>query len=496
MDLRHEVVAYIRREGLLQPGDKVVVGVSGGPDSLCLLHVLWAQQAALEIEIYVAHLNHQLRGAEADEDARFVAATARTWGLPCTVEAYDVGALAREHKMAIEEAARRARYAFLWRVAGQVGAEQVAVAHNADDQSETVVMHWLRGSGLAGLRGMLPAVQLSALRLLERPARAQPAWLIRPLLETPRAAIEAYDAAHGLAPRFDRSNLDTTLYRNKLRHELIPYLGRAYKPNFPEIVRRSARVIRDDYDLLCTLRDQAWQETVRSTTSEAIVFEREAWRALHPSLQRGTIRKAVQQLRWSLRDIGFVHVENAMRVAVEGDAGTQATLPDGLALVVDYETIAVVEAGYRPQPEWPALAVDRVELQVPGTTALPGDGETTIELIGREQLPAGWARNSDPWRAYLDANVTGTELALRRRREGDRFCPLGMGGRHKLVSELLVNEKVPSYWRDQVPLLVRADGEVMWVCGQRIDERAKIRADTSQAIAIELRTPDKGLADV
>jgi tRNA(Ile)-lysidine synthase len=496
MDLQHEVVAYIRREGLLRPGDKVVVGVSGGPDSLCLLHVMWANRDALQIEIHVAHLNHQLRGAEADEDARFVAATAAAWGLPCTVEAHDVGALAHEHKIAIEEAARRARYAFLWRAAGQTGAGRVAVAHNADDQSETVVMHWLRGSGLAGLRGMLPAVRLSALRLLERPGRAVPAWLIRPLLETPRAAIEAYNEAHGLAPRFDRSNLDTTLYRNKLRHELIPYLERAYKPNFPEIVRRSARVIRDDYDLLCTLRDGAWQETVRSAAGEAVVFRREAWRALHPALQRGTIRKAVQQLRWSLRDVGFVHVEAAMRVAVEGDAGAQATLPDGLALIVGYETIAVAEAGYRPPPEWPALTVARVELQVPGTTALPGDGEATIELLPRGQLPAGWALNADPWRAYLDADVTGTKLALRRRKEGDRFCPLGLGGRHKLVSELLVNEKVPAYWRDEIPLLVRADGEIMWVCGQRIDERARIRADTSQAIAIELCTPGKGLADV
>lgn len=496
MNLQRELVAYIRREGLLRPGDKVIVGVSGGPDSLCLLHILRANQDALGIEIHVAHLNHQLRGAEADEDARFVAATAAAWGLPCTIEARDVGALAREHKMAIEEAARRARYAFLWRVAGQTGAGRVAAAHNADDQSETVVMHWLRGSGLAGLRGMLPAVQLSALRLLERPADAVAVWLIRPLLETPRAAIEAYNAAHGLAPRFDRSNLDTTLYRNKLRHELIPYLERAYKPNFPEIVRRSARVVRDDYDLLCTLRDQAWQETVRSTTSEAVVFEREAWRALHPSLQRGTIRKAVQQLRWSLRDVGFVHVEDAMRVAVEGDAGAQATLPDGLALVVGYETIAVAGAGYRPTPDWPALTVARVELQVPGTTALPDDGEVTIEVMGREQLPAEWTRNPDPWRAYLDVDVTGTELALRRRKEGDRFCPPGMGGKHKLVSELLVNEKVPVYWRDEIPLLVRADGEIMWVCGQRIDERAKIRAGTSQVIAIELRTPDKGLVDV
>lgn len=490
MDLAREVLAYVRREELLRPGDRVVAGVSGGPDSLCLLHILWATRAELGIEIHVAHLDHQLRGAEAADDARFVAELAARWELPYTVVARDVAAIAREQKMAIEEAARRTRYAFLLRVAHRVGAARIAVAHNADDQSETVVMHWLRGSGLAGLRGMLPATPMSELRLFGPPADGAPTWLVRPLLETPRAEVERYCAAHGLEPRFDRSNLDTTFYRNRLRHELIPYLERAFKPNFPEIVRRSARVIRDDYDLLCTLRDRAWGETVRSATSEAVILKRDAWRGLHPALQRGIIREAVQHLRWSLRDIGFEHVEAAVQVGLEGGAGAQATLPDGVMLTVGYQTITVAEAGFRPAADFPALNVARVELNVPGVTLLPGDGGVTIRLIPREQLPAGWTRNADPWRACLDAEATGNDLALRRRQEGDRFCPLGLGGRHKLVSELLVNEKVPAYWRDEIPLLVRDDGEIMWVCGQRIDERAKIGEDTSRVMVVELRTPD------
>lgn len=492
MDLAREVVAYIRREGLVVRGDTVVVGVSGGPDSLCLLHVLWAHRAELEIDLHVAHLNHQLRGAEAEADAHFVAGLASRWGLPCTVEARDVAAVAREHKMAIEEAARRARYAFLLRVARRGGAARIAVAHQADDQTETVVMHWLRGSGLAGLRGMLPATPMSALRLLDPSAEGAPVWLVRPLLETPRVEVERYCDAEGLEPRFDRSNLDTTLFRNKLRHELIPYLERAYKPNFSEIVRRSARVIRDDYDLLCELRDQAWRDTVCSATDEVVTVRREAWRALHPSLQRGLIRRAVGQLRHSLRDLGFSHVEAARQVGLEGDVGAEATLPAGLVWAVGYRTITLAKAGYQPAPEFPALRVDRVELRVPGVTPLPEDGEATVRAIPREELPAGWAQNADPWRAYLDGDVTGTDLALRRRQEGDRFCPLGLGGKHKLVSELLVNDKVPAQWRDQVSLLVRGDGEIMWVCGQRIDERAKVRDRTSLVMAVQLHALGKG----
>jgi len=492
MDLAREVVAFIGREALLRPGDRVVTGVSGGPDSLCLLHILWTHRAELGIEIHVAHLNHRLRGAAAEEDARFVAGLASRWELPYTVEARDVAAVAREHKMAIEEAARRTRYAFLLEVAHRIDAARIAVAHNADDQAETVVMHWLRGSGLAGLRGMLPATPMSALRLFGPPARGEPTWLVRPLLETPRTEVEHYCEAHGLEPRFDRSNLDTTLFRNKLRHELIPYLERAFKPNFSEVVRRSARVIRDDYALLCELRDQAWEQTVRSATHEAVILRREAWRALHPALQRGIIREAVQRLRHSLRDLGFLHVEAAVQVGLEGGAGAQATLPAGLVLTVGYGTITLAEAGFRPAADFPALHVPRVELDVPGVTPLPGDGEAVIRLIPREQLPAGWTHNADPWRAVLDAAATGTHLALRRRQEGDRFCPLGLGGKHKLVSELLVNAKVPAEWRDEIPLLVRGDGEIMWVCGQRIDERARVSAGTSLVMVIELRTPGKG----
>jgi tRNA(Ile)-lysidine synthase len=487
MDVQRAVMSFMQRERLSLPGARIVVGVSGGPDSLCLLHVLCKCQEDLGIELHVAHLNHMIRGTDADEDAAFVADRAAGWHIPCTVEACDVPAIAEEHKLALEEAARRARYAFLYGVARTVGATRVAVAHNADDQSETVLMHWLRGAGLAGLRGMVPAVRMAELRLFERPEEANDLWLIRPLLEVPRADVERYCQEHDLEPRFDRSNLDTTLYRNKLRHELLPYLEREYKPRFREILRRSAQVARDDYDLLCELRDRAWQETVQEACAEAVILERGAWRALHPSLQRATVRHAVRHLRWNLRDVNFVHVEAAVQVAREGDVGAQATLSRNVVLTVGYDTIVIADAAFSPPVDWPALDVDRLSLSVPGMTPLPGGGFVQIGLVSPERMPADWARNTDRWRAFLDADVVGTAVCLRRRQDADRFCPLGLGGRHKLVSELLVNEKVPAQWRDQVPLLVRGDGEIMWVCGWRVDERARVTEDTAQVMAVCLR---------
>jgi tRNA(Ile)-lysidine synthase len=501
MDMQGKVLAFVRRESLLAAGETVVVGVSGGPDSLCLLHVLGALRNELGIRLHAAHLNHLIRGADADADAQFVADRAAEWGIPCTVEARDVPAFAREHSLAIEEAARRVRYAFLVEVARRVGATRIAVGHNADDQSETVLMHWLRGAGLAGLRGMLPATHMADLRLIGRPEQMTGLWLVRPLLEVPRPAIEAYNHGQGLFPRFDRSNLDTTLYRNKLRHELLPYLEREFKPRLGEILRRSARVIRDDYGLLRVLVDEAWAEVVREASGEAVVLDRARWRALHPSLQRATLRDTVQHLRRNLRDVNFVHVENAVQVAREGDAGAQATLPQRVVLTVGYRTLTVADAHFVPRPDFPSLAGPsrgdaaagaraRVPLAVPGVTPLPGRGQVEVRIVSRPDLPAGWAQNVDPWRAYLDADVLGPRLTLRSRQAGDRFCPLGLGGRHKKVSDLLINERVPAWWRDRVPLLVDEDDRVVWVCGYRVDERARVRESTKRVAVVHLWVED------
>jgi tRNA(Ile)-lysidine synthase len=403
------------------------------------------------------------------------------------VEARDVPSLAEERGLAIEEAARRARYAFLAEVAQRAGAGRIAVAHNADDQSETILMHWLRGAGLAGLRGMLPAVRMAELRLIVGPGEGGDLWLIRPLLDVERADIERYCDRHNLEPRFDRSNLDTTLYRNKLRHELLPYLEQTYKPGFAEILRRSARVIRDEYDLLTALRDRAWQDVVRDASERAVVFDLAAWRALHVALQRATLREAVRRLRWDLRDVNYQHIEQAVRVASEGDAGSQATLPRRVMLTVGYEAIFVADDTFVPRADFPALYVPRLLLVVPGTSFLQHGGQVSIDIVPRADLPSDWAQNDDPWLAFLDLDAIGSRLWLRQRQDGDRFCPLGMGGRAKLVSDLLINEKVPAWWRDWVPLLVNDKDEIMWVCGWRVDERARLRDDTVRVAIIRLR---------
>ncbi|MFB0534125.1 MAG: tRNA lysidine(34) synthetase TilS [Anaerolineae bacterium] len=483
MDVVSTVRHTIDRYGLLLPEETVVIGVSGGPDSLCLLHILNRLRSEYRIELHVAHLNHRMRGSEADADAAFVARLTEEWGLPCTVEAYDVPTLATEKKLSLEEAARRARYAFLAEVAEQVGAKRIAVGHNADDQTESVLMHWLRGAGLAGLRGMLPAISLSDYRLLEERDKGQGAFtLIRPLLEVTRAEIEAYCAEHSLQPRFDRSNLDTTYYRNRLRHELIPYLE-GYNPGIREVVRRSARVITDDYAYLRAELDRFWPQVVISESDRVIKFDLAAWRSLPTSFQRSTLRQAIHRLRRSLRNINWIHVEDARVALLEKPAGTQVTLPQGLLLTMSYQTFTVADESYVELPtDLPLLAVDSLPLAVPGTTQLPeSPWRVEARLLSRRELPPGWEDNQDPWQAFLDHDVVGSELVLRRRRPGDRFRPLGLAGSQTTLREFMINVKIPAPWRHLVPV-VASPRHIVWLAGWRVDERARITKSTKRVL--------------
>ena len=484
-----QVRATIRRHSLLAAGETVVVGVSGGPDSLCLLHVLSCLRSEVDLALHVAHLDHGLRGAESEADAGYVASVAEGWGLPCTVERVDVPALAREGRLAVEEAARRARYAFLARVAGAVGSRTIAVGHNADDQAETVLMHWLRGSGLAGLRGMQPRTRLGDYRLLEGPAGPLPVpsdlWLVRPLLEVTRADILAYCSSQGLEPRFDRSNLDTTYFRNWLRLTVIPLLAQ-HNPRIQDVIRRSARVFTDDYALLRLLLDDAWPAIVQEEAPGRIAFDLAVWRALPTSLQRSTLREAIHRLRRSLRDIAFVHIEDALEVARDGPAGQQATLPQGLVLTVGYDRLMVAGVdSSEALPDWPLLAAEGEPLRVsvPGCTPLPeSEWELEAELVDRSGLPSDWDANPDPWLAYLDGSAVAGPLWLRTRRQGDRFRPMGMRG-HVALSNFLTNQKAPRRARCRLPLLVDENG-ILWVCGQRPDERARVREGTGQVLVL------------
>jgi tRNA(Ile)-lysidine synthetase-like protein len=507
MNVLETVRNEIKHTQVLKPGATIVVGVSGGSDSLCLLHVLRHLSDEYDWSLHVAHLNHCLRGSEADEDMVFVALLALDWDLPCTIEAIDVAAVSKKRRVSLEETSRQVRYGFLAGVAQRVGADAVAVAHQADDQSETVLMHLLRGTGLAGLKGMAPKVDMGSLHLIKdgetRAPLNQRTQLVRPLLSVPRAEIETYCQNNSLSPRFDRSNLDTSLFRNRLRHELLPLLE-TYNPNVRTLLRRTAAVAQADHDLVETALEDAWAQTVQEQGEHSISFDLLGWRALPIALQRAAVRHAAYQLRPQLRDVGFVHIEDAVEIANAGSTGAQATLPQGLCLTVGYRTLRFADQDAPPPiPDWPLLWHDEpVPVAVPGQTE-PLNQQLSPRAVGASRS-SGWVLEAEPWSgkrelvrsnpdrwtAYVDADRLSPHTALRRRIPGDRFRPLGMQGHEVELADFMVNAKIPRAWREYVPLFVNRwpdagnRDEIVWLVGWRIDERAKVTARTRNTLRL------------
>jgi tRNA(Ile)-lysidine synthase len=488
MSLRDQVLQTIEDHGLLRRGETVVIGLSGGPDSLCLASVLRELVAECHLTLHAAHLHHGIRGAEADLDAAFVVALCQHWDLPCTVAQVDVPELARERHLALEEAARQARYAFLAATARSLGAPVVAVGHHADDQVETVLMHLLRGSGLAGLCGMRPSSWLDELRYGgERQAvpDGQRIRLVRPLLHVARSEIVAYCAQEGLQPRVDRSNADTAHLRNCLRHELVPLLA-TYNPNLRQTLTRTADVLAGDYALLRDLVNETWTDLVRQENDQAIALDLTALRSLPLGLQRSLLREAIHRLRASLRDVGWAHVDDALRVVRHGAVGARATLPAGLELLLDYDRAWIAARGaalgQRSRPQ----VTDALPLAPVGVTPLAsGAWQVEITTVDRDALPQAWADNPDPWLAYLDADLLFAPLALRPRRSGDTFWPLGLGAA-KAVREFMIDCKLPARERADTPLLLSGE-QIAWLVGWRVDQRFAVSEATQHVAVVRIR---------
>lgn len=453
------VRAYIAKHQLLAPGQPLVVGVSGGTDSIALLNVLNNLKEDYNIHLIVAHFNHGLR-PEAADDAEFVWRTAQAWGLECVVEKTDVKALAEEKGLSLEEAGRLARYTFF----ATLG-DRAAVAHHADDQAETVLMHFLRGSGAAGLRGMRP--------LNQQTVNGRSLTIIRPFLEVTRAEIEAYLAEHQLPFVTDASNADTQFFRNRLRHELLPVL-QTYNPNIREVLGRTAEVMAEDYVLLQSVVQEAWMATRLGVESERVRFKLDRWRVLPLGLRRGLLREALTRLRPDLRNLDFTPLESGLTWAQTAHSGHTADLLAGLALAVVGNELQV-------------LVKHSVAIAEPASVSLAVPGETqflnyrfTTTLV--DQVSLADIKTKDAWTAYLNSKLA--PFTVRARRPGDRFAPLGLAGSLKL-SDYLINTKLPLDARDTWPLVCCGpEAEtIVWVGGAALADSAKV-VEGQQAVKI------------
>jgi tRNA(Ile)-lysidine synthase len=383
----------------------------------------------------------------------------------------DVKLYAGAHRLSEEEAARILRYRFLFEQARQMGAQAVAVAHSADDQVETVLMHLLRGSGLAGLKGM---------QFFSLPnAWSQKIPLVRPLLEFWRDEILAYCEEHGLSPVLDPSNRDLSHFRNRLRLELIPVLE-DYNPSIRRILWRTAEVLKGDFEIVEGEVDESWLACVSRSGEGFTAFDFQELERQKVGIQRHLFRRAIAALQPGIRDIHFEAIERALQYLNDPARPDQIDLIGHLRLVSEPGRlwIAAWDAEL-PSDEWPQLKdKESLRLQLPGTLELPGGWQLRISSPSDARAALREAEaNADPYRAWLAVDPPQARLILRPSRPGERFRPMGMVEGSMKLSDFMINQKVPRRARPGWPL-VDVGGEVAWVPGYRVGQGYRLTPES------------------
>lgn len=464
--MQNRILEYIRQQQLIARGDKLIVALSGGPDSVCLLHMLHTLRNELGIDIHAAHLNHKLRGAESDEDSHYVSELAQSFDIPLTSHSSDVASYRRSGSLSLEEAARELRYAFLAEVVNNQGGTGIVTGHTRDDQIETILMNIIRGSGIRGLRGLQPKTILKAGK------NSIPVTVIRPLIPLSRAETAEYCRQHGLFPRSDSSNQSTDFLRNRIRLELVPLL-KSYNIKIEDSLLRLAAISNDDYLLIEERSKEIWHR-VAQAEDDRLSLDLKSLEALPRTLQRHTMANALQYMLGSLYDIEFTHIES-MAELIQKPAGKSLHLPQGLLLIKEYDRLILTRDPHSSCP-FPPLKESYI-IDVPGCYYLDG-----WKINAEIATPPLQVDSYDRFTALLDLDKTGQRLTVRTRKPGDRFYPLGMNSPKKL-QDFMVDIKIPRTWRDRVPLIC-SPNSILWIVGWRIDERMKVCPATQRILKI------------
>ena len=469
MSLHEQVKRAIEKHKLLSPGERVLVAVSGGPDSVALLHVLHDLQNEFSLHLEVAHLQHGIRGADAEEDAQFVAKLAKQLAVPFHLKKIDLPRMKSEAGRGnLEALARKERYRFFAAVVRERNLGKVATAHTVNDQAETVLMWLMRGSGMKGLGGMEPLHHFQT-----EGCMADESFVVaRPLLAVSKAEIIDFLNAKRLAYRVDRTNQDDRLLRNWIRLELIPKLEVRSGPGFSTRLAHQAELLRGDEWVLEGL---ARRELDRIRRADGL--HRELFLKQPAALQRRILRLWIEGASGHLLGVDFDHIAAMLKLIAGGPPQGRLALPGGLELVKEYQVLRLVKRNRK----WKRAPCYSYELKIGIPLGIPVAGVT----VHSERMAAPLVNLPDSLsEAVFDTALLPRTLTLRNFRRGDRFQPLGMAG-HKKVKDFFVEKKIPLAVRATLPLLLAGD-EILWIPGHGRSEAARIGPETEEILRLRV----------
>ena len=471
--LFNTVEKTITVHGMLKPKDSVVVGVSGGPDSVALLHILLKFAPRFSLRLGIAHLNHCLRQYESDKDAKFVESLAKAFDLPCYVQKRDVRRYQIENKLSLEEAARAVRYNFLNTIAKTNQYDKIALGHHADDNTEVVLMNLLRGSGKLGLAGIPP----------KRGDR-----IIRPMIYLNRTDIIEFLNQNKLKWVVDQSNTDTRHLRNRVRHDLIPMLKTAYNPNISDTLNRLSSIVRSEEEWIEDMVHPFFERTVLYFREHHIALSVPLLNEYHKALQRRILRVALAKTKGNLRRIEFANIDSAINLLVKKSSSGTIDLPDSIKIQKDRDTIHIYKEqsrnrDYRRTND--GRDIFSFEYQIENFEPVfikEINAHIRFTEMRIEDMPD--YRSAGQHTNFFDKDALNFPMVLRNFRPGDSFKPLGMNGTQKL-KKFFIDKKVPRSERIKCPILL-SGGKLIWVVGHRIDESVKVTPTTKNVLKVEL----------
>ncbi|MGJ7044163.1 tRNA lysidine(34) synthetase TilS [Thermoanaerobacterium thermosulfurigenes] len=447
----------IKEYKMIEKGDKIVVGVSGGPDSICLLNLLLEIKERYKLKLFVVHVNHMLRGADADSDALFVEKFCKGINIPFFLFKEDVRRYAEEKGLSEEAAGREIRYSAFNKVLKEVGGNKIAIAHNKNDVAETVLLNILRGAGTTGLVGIKPVN----------------GCIIRPLIQTKRREIIDYLNSKNLEFVEDVTNKEDAYRRNRIRLKLIPFIEEYFDIDMVENLYRTSQIVLDDEDYLSRESEKIFNE-IADIDNGNVKLDIDGIKKLHSSIKRRVIRLAYKKLKGDFNQLAFKHVEDVLDI-MDKQTSSKIDLPFEIEVIKSYNNLIFRKRNFYEKRDF-----SEVKLNIPGITDGGCLGVYKAEIIDRESIES---LNLGRYRKFFDADLIDGDVVVRHRRIGDCILPLNMRGT-KTLKKYFIDEKIPREERDKIPLLAIGN-TILWIVGYRISEKYKVRDSTKKILSIE-----------
>lgn len=456
--MEERVINNILKYKLIKEKENIVVGVSGGPDSMALLYLLMEAKKQIDFNIIVAHINHGVRGKDALEDELFVEKKAKELGLTYKSKTVDMIGYGQEKGISSEEAGRELRYGFFREILSTLGGGKIAVAHNMNDQAETLLMRILRGTGIDGLRGMDFIV----------------GDIIRPILNISREDIETYIEEKHIDTVLDKTNLMPIYTRNKIRLELIPYIEENFNPNIITTLWRLSQTSSLDSNFLSKYTEEKYDYLLKSEYRDCIILDGHKFNMEDISIRHRIIRKSLEKIIGDLQGFGEQHISSIIELFQSCETGKEVHLPYNIIGKVDYEDFKIYKSHLNPDKDF------EYDLNL-GYNEFDNIGyDIDVKIIPIESIDFKNKQNNI---RYFDYDKIQGKLYIRNRRNGDRFIPFGMQGSKKL-KDYFIDEKISRDLRNKIPLIVDEEN-ILWVIGYRTSDLYKITKVTKRVLAIE-----------